>query len=387
MDEEKRQSRRWRVLCRVLGPAIRHYMGLDMEPLPEGGPYLIICNHVTNLDPVMLALASPKKIITYVASENILRLKPRLRAFLFGAFGTITRRKGASGASTALSTVRALRKGKNVCIFAEGETSWNGLTGKIHPGTAPMIRASGAALVTYRIHGGYFTFPRWGNGLRRGKVRGSVAGIHPAGEIRSMEPGEIAALVEREISENAFEEQKKERIPYRGKKRAESISSLLFLCPSCRRIGTLTGKGDHILCSCGLDVPLDECLLPPEGAPFPDLTAWDLWQTDTFKEMLSRDPDMVLKEDREDISLYEILPDNSAALRAVGGLEMDGKTLRIGKFAFSAAGITEPALLQKKKMAFTFDGRYFELHSPVPLCLRKYLYRWQEQCSGGGKTE
>ncbi|MBR4500520.1 MAG: 1-acyl-sn-glycerol-3-phosphate acyltransferase [Clostridia bacterium] len=379
------QERIWRVLCRLLGPAIRKYMGLDMEPLPEGGPYLIICNHVTNLDPVMLALASPGKAITYVASENILRLRPRLRAVLFGAFSLIARRKGASGAAAALSTVRALRKGKNVCIFAEGETSWNGLTGKIHPGTAPMIKASGSALVTYRIHGGYFTFPRWADGLRRGKVRGMVAGIHSAEELGGMDTDEITALVEREISEDAFAAQKKERVPYRSKKRAESLSSLLFLCPRCRAVGTLRGKGSHILCSCGLDVSLDECLLPRGDSPFGDLCEWDRWQSETFIGMLSRNPDMALKEEGEDYRLYEVLPGNIPALRAMGSLGADGRALWIGRSSFSYSGIREMALMQKTKLAFSCGDRYYEIHSPRPLCLHKYLYRWQLLSSGDGE--
>ena len=382
MDQDVLHSRLWRVLCRLLGPAIRRYMGLDMEPLPEGGPYLIICNHVTNLDPVMLAMASPKKVITFVASENILRLRPRLRAVLFGAFSLIARRKGASGASAAMSTVRALRKGKNVCIFAEGETSWNGLTGKIHPGTAPMIRASGAALVTYRIHGGYFTFPRWADSLRRGKVRGVVAGVHTAEELSGMDADGITALVEREISEDAFASQEKEHVPYRSKKRAESLSSLLFMCPECRGIGTVRGKGSHIMCSCGMDVELDECLLPRGNAPFRDLCEWDRWQTDAFAGLLADDPDMALKEEGEDYLLYEVLTGNTPVLRAMGGLGSDGRSLRIGRSAFPFAGIRELALMQKTKLAFSFDGRYYEVHSPRPVCLRKYLYRWQLQSGG-----
>ena len=382
MDQDVLHSRIWRVLCRVLGPAIRRYMGLEMEPIPEGGPYLIICNHVTNLDPVMLALASPKEAITYVASENILRLRPRLHAILFGAFSLIARRKGASGAAAALSTVRALRKGKNVCIFAEGETSWNGLTGKIHPGTAPMIKASGAALVTYRIHGGYFTFPRWADGLRRGKVRGVVAGVHSAEEIACMDTDGITAMVEKEISEDAFAAQKKERIPYRSKKRAESLSSLLFLCPKCHAIGTLRGKGSHILCSCGLDVNLDECLLPQGEAPFGDLCEWDRWQKDAFTGMLSDDPDMTLKEEGEDCLLYEVLPGNTPSLRAMGSLGADGRALRIGRSVFPYPAIRDMALMQKTKLAFSCGGRYYEVHSPRPVCLRKYLYRWQVQSPG-----
>ncbi len=377
MDKDRFRSRLWRTLCFLLGPAIRHRLALDMEPLPGEGPYLIICNHVTNLDPVILAMASPKKMITYVASENILRLHPRLRGLLYGAFAPIARRKGASGADTALTALRALRAGKNICIFAEGETSWNGLTERIQPGTAMLLRASGATLVTYRIHGGYFTFPRWASGLRRGRVKGIVAGVHPHEETAGMSPEEITDLIQREISENAFEEQKKERIPYRGKKRAECLSALLFMCPECRRIGTVRGEGDRILCSCGLRVSLDECLLPSGPSPFADLTEWDLWQTAALRDLLTGEEPPVLKEGRDDLMMWEILPDGSPRLTAMGDLEMDQEALTVGKSRFLLSHIRDMVLLQKKKLAFSYDDRYFEMHSPSPLCLRKYLIRRQ----------
>ncbi len=377
MDEYRFQSRLWRVCCRLLGPAIRHHMGLDMDPLPADGPCLIICNHVTNLDPVMLGLASPKKMITYVASENILRLHPRLRGLLYGAFGPIARRKGASGAQTALASLRALRAGKSVCIFAEGETSWNGLTGQIHSGTAQLVKASGVPLVTYRIHGGYFTFPRWSSSLRRGRVRGILAGVHPPEELRALSGGEIDEMISREISEDAFALQKEERIPYRSKKRAECVSSLLFLCPSCHGIGTLRGSGNRILCSCGLAVSLDACLLPEGDAPFADLTAWDRWQMRSLGEMLEKDPGMILREGRADLRAWEILPDGEPVLRAVGDLWTDGACLAVGKSRFPLSHIRDMVLLQKKKLAFTCGDRYFEVHAPDPLCLRKYLFRWQ----------
>ena len=43
------------------------------------------------------------------------------------------------------------------------------------------------------------------------------------------------------------------------------------------------------------------------------------------------------------------------------------------------------ALMQKTKLAFSCGDRYYEIHSPRPLCLHKYLYRWQLLSSGDGE--
>ena len=380
MDEYRFKSRVWRTACFLLLPAARRVLGLEMEPLPAGGPYLVVCNHVTNLDPLMLAAATPRKSLTFIASENILRLHPRLRGALFASFDAILRRKGASGAKTALQALRALRAGRNVCVFAEGETSWNGLTEKIQEGTASLLRASGAGLVTYRIHGGYFTWPRWADGLRRGRVRGVVAGVHPASALGEMSPDEINGLIQREISEDAFADQRKERVPYRGKKRAQSVSSLLFLCPRCRGIGTLRGDGNDIRCSCGLDVRLNECLLPEGDAPFADLSEWDRWQREAFASMAAEGAS--LREDRDDLTLWRIPPEGAPVVAAAGSLAMDRDFLTVGKSRFPLGRIRDLALLQNKKLAFSFDDLYYELHAPSPLCLRKYLLYWRQVRDG-----
>ena len=82
MENGERRARLWRFLCRLLGPAIRYRAGLEMERLPEGEAAVVVCNHVTNFDPVFLALASPTRPLTYVASEHILRDRPMLRKLL-----------------------------------------------------------------------------------------------------------------------------------------------------------------------------------------------------------------------------------------------------------------------------------------------------------------
>ena len=67
-----------------------------------------------------------------------------------------------------MAVMRRLRKGGSVAIFAEGNRSFNGLTGDILPATGKLARSSGASLVTFRFSGGYLSSPRWcGSRVRR----------------------------------------------------------------------------------------------------------------------------------------------------------------------------------------------------------------------------
>ena len=379
MDANRRQERIWHVLCRILGPVLRYRFRLETERLPEKRPVILVCNHVTDLDPVFLALSSPDHALTYVSSEHILRDRPFLRKQLYRCFSPIARRKATSAVETCRETIRAVRAGKTVCIFAEGETTWNGRTAPIQPGTGTLVKAAGVPLVTYRFHGGYFTAPRWGKGFRRGKITGQVTGCWPAEELKSMTVQEINDRICEGIREDAFEAQKQERIPscVSGKRMLAQIETLLFLCPECRGIGTLRGRGNLLTCGCGLTVRVDNCMLPSGAAPFPDFAAWDDWQISKLGEMTWKDRTFRLTENREDLILSEITPEGVTQEAARGNLSMDRDTFRIGDVALPVAGIRDMATLQNRKLAVSTEDRYYELRAPEAICLRKYLLFWR----------
>ena len=375
METSERQERIWRTLCRILYPFLRRRFRLEAEPLPEKRPAILVCNHVTDLDPVFLAMASPDHALTYVASEHILRDRPFLRKQLYRFFSPIARRKATSAVETCRETIRAVRAGKTVCIFAEGETTWNGRTAPIQPGTGTLVKAAGVPLVTYCFHGAYFTAPRWGKGFRRGKITGRVTGIWPAEELKSRTVQEINDLIREGIREDAFEAQKQERIPSRvsGNRMLDQIETLLFLCPECLGIGTLRGRGDLLTCTCGLSMRVDRCMLPVGEAPFPDFAAWDDWQIRKLGEMARKDRSFRLNDSREDLVLTEIDPEGKVREIARGSLSMDQDVLRIGEITLPVAGIRDMATLQNRKLAISTEDHYYELQAPEAMCLRKYL--------------
>ena len=379
METGSKKSLAWCMMGRILFPFFRFRLHLDVERLPAGQPAILVCNHVTNLDPILIGAASPDRPLIYVASEHILRDHPFLRKILYYLFEPISRRKAASAVDTCRKTVRAVRAGKTVCIFAEGETTWNGKTGPVQPGTAVLVKAAGVPLITYRFHGGYFAAPRWGRGLRRGRIIGRITGRWSAEELKEMTAEEVNIRIVEGIREDAFGAQKTEHISYHGRKknRLAQIDALLFLCPKCKKIGTIQGKGDRLTCSCGLSVQYNACLLPEGKAPFPDFTAWDEWQTNELQKMVIRDPALCISESRKDLNLAEIQENGATRIAARGRLSMDRYMLRIGETGIPVSDIRNMATLQNRKLALSAGDHYYELQAPAACCLRKYLLLWQ----------
>ena len=246
-----KRYKRWKFLYWLAHGFIIRLFHLEAERLNPIGPCLIIANHVTNWDPLLLAMSFPNTPIRFVASEHIFRhgILSRLLEWLVAP---IPRKKAASGADTVMSVLRALKAGDTVCIFAEGDATWDGLTHPVFPATGKLARMAGVPLLTYRIEGGYLSSPRWAAGLRRGKVWGRQIGFYAPEELKKQKGPEITDVIDRDIFEDAFARQRIEHVRYCGKNRAEDIERGFFICPKCGKFGDVRGLGDYVNCSCGL---------------------------------------------------------------------------------------------------------------------------------------
>ena len=372
--EIKHLDKKWKAICFIAGPFAKRIFRLESETFHQEGPCMVIANHVTNFDPILVGLAFPKKPLCLVASEHLFR-KGWMTAAIRWIFDPIAKRKGSSGMETAMACMRKIRAGRSVCIFAEGETTWNGLTQPVLPSTGSLARMSGATLVTYRLEGGYLTAPRWAAKMRRGKMRGRVAGVYSPEDLKAMKPEQINEIINRDLFEDAWARQKEEKIPFKGKNLAENIEVALFLCPKCKRLGTIHGEGSRVKCDCGLDVEFTSYGHFEPALPFENMAQWDAWQHETLEK-----GDINLEGSRlqdEGLILNEIISGHGQKEIARGSLAFSADGLRLGGMDFPFAAISNMALLQRRKLVFTHDDRYFEISRKDPLCMRKYLAAWQ----------
>ena len=364
----------WHVLYAIAHRFLRRRFRCTAEPCTAEGPCLIIANHVTTWDPLLLALSFRDNPIHFVASEHIFR-HGWVSRLLEKLVEPIPRRKGAGGADTVMACLRKLKAGESVCIFAEGDACWDGLSHEVFPATGKLARMSGVKLVTYRLEGGYLSLPRWSKKLRRGKMHGAVVGVYEPDELKAMKPAEITALMNRDIFEDAWARQRREHIPYRARNRAEGIERGFFLCPRCRKIGTLRGAGNHILCACGLDlVYTEEGFLDP-AEPFETLADWDRWQRETLAALPAGE-DQVLFSD-PDMRLTEIGPHHEQTPLGRGVLEQRPDALCCAGMRFALPEISSMAMVKANILLLTVGEKYYELRCARPCCLRKYLL-WRQ---------
>ena len=338
-------------------------------------PTLIVCNHVTNYDVILASLCFPGYHAHFVASEHMFR-KGLVSKFLQFVFDPISRRKGVSGADTAMTCLRKLKAGKSVFIFAEGETSWDGRSQDIFPGIGRLARISGARLLTYRLEGGYLSAPRWGNGIRRGKMQGRIVNIYSPEQLKTLSPEEIDDRIRQDIYEDAWQRQARKPVAYSGNRRAECLEAVLFICPRCGEYGTLKSRKNTLFCTCGMQAEMTPLGTFAEEKPFKNLAQWDAWQRQVFEKQLSLGNIPTLQD--PDMSLYSLhQQDHGQDLLCTGTLTLEQNTLRIGQEEFPLESISGMGLVMGNAMVFHADGRYLELRAKQKRCLRKYFLAWK----------
>lgn len=322
--------------------------------LPDS--YIVLSNHVTDFDPLFVGLSFPKQMY-FVASEHIARWKNAFKFIRFG-FDPIMRYKGSVASSTVMEILRRVRAGNRVCIFAEGARSWDGLTNPILPSTGKMVKSARCALVTYKITGGYFASPMWseGNGTRRGSVRGDIVNVYTAEQLAAMSVDEINEVIRRDLHEDAYARQLASPKKYKGKNLAVRMENLLFICPECGAVDSITSVGSTVSCTaCSHSFSYDEYGML-SGSRFKTVLELSNWQKEKITKLIEDGKEFsVPNATLSTVSKHVETPITSGVAR------ISAEAITCGDVSLPIADITELAMHGRHAVVFSAGKTYYEL--------------------------
>ena len=364
--EEKRYAVIFRSLLPVFSVLLRKYRFRTDHVQQMDEPFLMLANHATEVHHYMAACAAQTPM-TFVCGEHLLRGKHG--KLLKNIADPIPVPKGASAVLAVKEILRRLRRGENVMLFPEGSRSFHGETLPMTNAIGKLVKMGRAALVTYRIQGGYFVAPRWAYHFRKGPMEGHVVNVYSSEQLKGMTAEEITEAINRDLYENAYETQRRHPQRYLGKGLAEGLENYLVCCPRCGGYDTLESEDNRFRCrKCGLEGVHDEYgMLLGENLPFRTVYDWGKWIETRFDaDMAERMAGELLFTDSP-VRLYEIdAKDHSTLDRTVGNLKLYHDRMEIGAFVFPFAKITEMSMLYfGKSLLFTCSGAYYGMTGPV----------------------
>ena len=155
---------RW--LVRLVAGAFYRVSVTGMTHVPASGGAILVANHISWIDGVLLLITSPRPIRMLGYADYM--EKPWIRP-LARLMGVIPIRPGA-GRKSIVASLRqasdAAKRGELVCVFPEGAISRDGKLGEFKPGVLRILRQSGVPVIPVYLDG------LWGSifSYRDGKI-------------------------------------------------------------------------------------------------------------------------------------------------------------------------------------------------------------------------
>lgn len=168
--------------------------GRELVPATGGG--LVLSNHQSNLDPIIIGLACDRRL-NYVARKTLFRFAP-LR-WLINSLDAIPIDRDGSGLGGLKETLKRLKRGEMVLLFPEGTRTPNGEVQAMKPGFCAIARRAAVPLVPVALDGAYESWPRQRKFPRRAVIHVCYGTPILPEEILGWTDEQLVAEVERRI--------------------------------------------------------------------------------------------------------------------------------------------------------------------------------------------
>jgi 1-acyl-sn-glycerol-3-phosphate acyltransferase len=139
-----------------------------LENVPASGPFILVANHQSVLDPILVQSVCPRHLHTFTKSTQF---SSRLFRWVLVRVNGIPTRRYRVDPQVVRVALRRLEAGAGVGIYPEGERSWDGTLQPFRQGTVRFLLKAGVPIVPCGLDGSYDVWPRWSRRLRRRRVR------------------------------------------------------------------------------------------------------------------------------------------------------------------------------------------------------------------------
>ena len=144
------------------------YRARGTTNLPQEGGGLVIVNHQSFLDPLLVGLPL-RRPISYLARDSLFRV-PVVGTILRNTYVMPINRE-AAGPSSLKEAIGRARHGFLVGIFPEGTRTQDGAVGEFKPGFIALVRRMKVPVYPVAVAGAFEAYPRSSRFIRPGKVR------------------------------------------------------------------------------------------------------------------------------------------------------------------------------------------------------------------------
>jgi len=157
----KSLQRCWYVVCQlvllVLFSLLFHIRIVHRKRLPARGGALIVSNHQSYLDPILVAMGTQRPLHP-MARETLFRFRPF--AMLIRSAYAFPVRRASADLGAIREAMRRLKDGAAVLMFPEGTRTRDGSIAPLQAGLITIAGRAGVPIVPAVIEGAFEAWPR-----------------------------------------------------------------------------------------------------------------------------------------------------------------------------------------------------------------------------------
>jgi 1-acyl-sn-glycerol-3-phosphate acyltransferase len=181
-----------RIFARIGTTLLFDLKVFGVHNVPRRGGVLLLANHQSYLDPVLIGVRLQRPLSFLAKSELF---EHGTFAWLIRNFNAFPVRQGAGDVGAMRETIRRLQEGHALVVFPEGSRTPDGQIHPLQSGFALIARKVNVPIVPVTIDG---SFETWGKGrrLRPHRIRVSYG---PPVDVKQLRPAEIVRRVEQTL--------------------------------------------------------------------------------------------------------------------------------------------------------------------------------------------
>lgn len=221
------------------------------------GPLVVIANHQAALDFVNI-IGATSRPMSFVISNSFYNSLP---------VNGILKRLAVIPKQQFQTTVHDMKRIRSVIdndgilvIYPAGLMCEDGISTPIPRATYKFLKWLGADVYVARTDGSYFVMPKWAAGMRSGETYMDIYKLFSKDELKKLNVAEVRARTENALLFDAYAEQEKRLVKYKGSDNLEGLENVLYECPECGTEFSIQVKDKNCLyCTdCGFRETADE---------------------------------------------------------------------------------------------------------------------------------
>lgn len=140
-----------------IGPFYR-YRAWHYDRVPLEGPVLLVSNHQSFLDPILVGLSAHHRQFYAMARSTLFH--HRFFAWLIASLNAIPVERGTADMAAIRRSIEVLKQGHALLIFPEGTRTPDGTTKPFATGTMLIIKRARPMVVPVAVEGSFAAWPR-----------------------------------------------------------------------------------------------------------------------------------------------------------------------------------------------------------------------------------